>query len=407
MAAAAPRRRGTVLILIGLAAIGPLSTDMYLPSLPGLTDTFHTDVPTVQLTLSLYLVGFALAQLFYGPVSDRFGRRPALLGGMALFVLASLWCAFATSIHGLIIARVLQSFGSSSGPVLSRAMARDLFPRDQVARVLSGISSAVALGPAVAPLIGGYLAVHFGWPANFLVLGSIGALLIGLVIARLEESNRTLDPTAIQPYRMIANYATMLGNRQFLSYLMAIGVGFAGLFCFVSGSSFVLIGVYHLSPEQFGHYFWVLPLGFMAGSALGVRLARLGVDRLVMAGLILSSAGGIAMIVIAMLEPGLGWGPIGVVAPVWLCTLGMGMYLSNGVAGAIGPFPHMAGAASGLMGFFQMTAGAIAGIGVAAAFDGTGVPMALGIGGLSVAALIGFVWLKRGNADQTERAGRG
>jgi MFS transporter, DHA1 family, multidrug resistance protein len=189
-----PRSTGVAALLTGLVALGPLSTDLYLPSLPSFTGVFHTDVARVQLTLSVFLLGFAVSQLIYGPLSDRFGRVPMLLGGLTIYLVASWACVFSTSIEALIVARFFQALGGCCGPVLGRAIVRDVYGTEQAARVLAYIGSATALAPAIGPILGGYLHVWFGWKASFYTLATIGALLLVPVLLTLSEPTPSAIP---------------------------------------------------------------------------------------------------------------------------------------------------------------------------------------------------------------------
>ena len=206
------RRDSVALIplLALLTAISPLSTDMFLPSLPSMIVVFHTDAAEVQLTLSVYLFGFAAAHLFYGPTADRFGRRPALLAGLALYVAASFACIFAPSIELLIAARFMQAIGASAGPVLGRTIVRDLHSREQAARMLSYVSMTMGLAPTIAPVIGGYLQTAFDWRATFVCLATLGVAIMLAVWSLLGETLASPDLQALQPRRMLGNLGALL-----------------------------------------------------------------------------------------------------------------------------------------------------------------------------------------------------
>lgn len=186
-------------LLTALVAFGPISTDMYLPSLPALVSDFQTDVPTVQLTLSAFMVAFALAMLVYGPLSDRFGRRPVLLGAVVLYVISSVACVFAPTIEALVVARVFQAMGCCAGPVLGRAVVRDVYGRERAAQVLSYMGTAMALAPAIGPIAGGWLQVAFGWQAVFVVLSLFSLIALFGTYFMLDETNPHKNPYAISP----------------------------------------------------------------------------------------------------------------------------------------------------------------------------------------------------------------
>ncbi len=357
------------MLLTALVALGPLSTDLYLPSLPAMTRQFSASVAEMQLTLSLFMVAFALAQLVYGPLSDRFGRRPVLLAGLLVYLLGSGLCLLADSMAALILGRVAQALGACAGPVLGRAMVRDVFPRDQAARVMSYMAAAMALAPAVAPLLGGVLQTVFGWQANFVALMVYGLGLVGLVVLYLGETNRHRNPLATRPTQIAANYLALLRDRNFTGHLAINAAAFGALFSFISGSSFVLIQVLGMAEDRFGLAFLGVVLGYIAGAVLSGRLGRrLGLDRMLMLGNLAAVAGG-------LLLAGLSWAGVAqvwaVVAPTSLLFLGVAMILPNATAAAIAPYPTMAGAASALLGCIQMGAGALAGWIVSLTYAGT------------------------------------
>ncbi len=409
MTAASPPRSGwpVNLLLTGLVAFQAISTDLYLASLPTLQRVFATDEARVQLTLSVFLLGSAVMQLAYGPISDRFGRRPVLRFAIALYVLASLACAFAPSIEALIVFRLLQAIGSCAGVTLGRAVARDLYAPAVAARVLAYMASAMAIAPIIGPMLGSWMTVALGWQANFLFLAGFGAIcLIGLYTL-LDETNLRRDPTATAPRRILANYAELLGNRIYLGYALAVTLSYCGIFCFISGSSFTLIDVLGLPTEYFGFCFGAAAAGYSAGALLAGRLiARFGIRSMVTAGTLLSAAFG-------LLGAALAWAGIesvaAVLAPFIVVMIGIGLVLPAAIAGAIGPFPQMAGAASAMVGFLQLGVAAAVGIAVGQLLDGTTRPMMTAIAVVTLADLLLF-WLlvlRAPRAPSPGKAGRG
>ena len=375
-------------LLTACVALGPISTDMYLASLPTMTRAFATDVASVQLTLSVFLVGFAVAQLIYGPLSDRFGRRPVMLGGMALYFLASILCSVATSIETLIAARGLQAVGACCGPVLARAVVRDVYGPERAAKVLAYMASAMALVPAAAPILGGFLHVWIGWQANFWVMAGFGGTILLGIALLLAETNAQRNPQAIDPATLAGNYRLMLRDPRYLGYALTVGFAYSTIFAFISGSSFVLIEVLGVPDAYFGFCFAVIVLGYMSGSLLAGRLTlRLGGDRLIQLGGVLAAGAGTAMagLVLAGLPS-----VAGIVGPFALVMAGVGLIMPNAMAGAIGPYPRMAGSASALMGFLQMGMAALVGIGVGHWHDGTALPMTASIAATALLSLLSF-----------------
>lgn len=386
----------TTILLAAAVALGPLATDMYLPALPALGDALAADTGRVQLTLSLYMAGFALAQLVCGPLADRYGRKPVMVGGLLLFALASIGCALATSIDTLILCRFLQALGGSAGPVLGRAAVRDIHSPREAARIMAILAAIMAVAPAIAPTLGGLLLTGFGWPAIFLALGGY-AIVLSLIIAfRLPEPLADHHRQTLRPANLARNYWSVICNRAFQGYALTNALIFSGLFAFLSGSSFVLIDFLGVSPSAFGAYFSVMVLGFMIGSFLAARLGRgLSSDQLLRLGLVISVIGGTLM-------AGLAWSEVytraAVILPQMIFMIGVGMILPQTMSGALAPFPHMAGSASAIFGFVQMACAAGAGILVGQLHNGTSQTMATIIAACAAAAAIAYL---------TRFAGRG
>ncbi|KZD12805.1 multidrug effflux MFS transporter [Oceanibaculum pacificum] len=380
-------------LLTACVSLGPISTDMYLASLPAMTRVFATDVGQVQLTLSVFLVGFAVAQLAYGPLSDRFGRRPVMLGGIALYAVASVVCALATSIETLILARLLQAVGACCGPVLGRAVVRDVYGPERAARVLAYMASAMALVPAAAPILGSLLHVWFGWQANFWVLTGFGGLILLGIWLLLDETNAYPDPQALKLRALAGNYGRLLRDPIYIGYVLTIAFGYSTIFAFISGSSFAMIEVLGVPEAYFGFCFAAIVLGYMAGSLTAGRLTgRLGIQRLILTGGLIASGCGVAMAIL----PLLGVAHVGTVLAPFACVMaGLGLIFPNAQAGAIGPYPRMAGTASALLGFTQMALAALIGIGVGHWHDGTLVPMTATIGLCTLASLSCYLLLVR------------
>jgi DHA1 family bicyclomycin/chloramphenicol resistance-like MFS transporter len=347
-------------LLTTLVALGPLSTDLYVPSLPTLIDVFRTDAARVQLTLSVFLGGFAVAQLAYGALSDRFGRRPVMLGGLAIYFLATLGCLFATSIDQLIGARFVQAIGACAGPVLGRAIVRDVWGPVEIARALAYIGGAMALAPLVGPTLGGVLTVVFGWQANFALLALFSAAQLLAVWHWLGESNAHPDATATSVGRMLMNFRILLADRNYLGCLLALGLSFSALFAFISGSSFVLIGQYGLSPAVYGLCFGWVVAGYITGTQLaGWLVRRRGAHWLLQTGGWLGAVAGAAMLCLDLAGV---QHVAALLAPMSVVAASVGLVMPNAAARALAPYPGMAGAASALMGFSQMGMAALVGI---------------------------------------------
>lgn len=388
---------GLALLLTTLVALGPLSTDLYLPALPALTQDFATSVAKVQLTLSVFLAGFAVAQIAYGPLSDRYGRRPVLLAGLVIYLVASIACMFAPSIEALIAARFVQALGACAGPVLGRAIVRDVYGPQQAARVLAYISGAMALAPMLGPVLGGWLTVLFGWRANFAALAVFSVLQCAATAALLGESNAHLDPQATRLSRMADNFGSLLRTRLYRGYLLCFSFSYAGLFSFISGSSFVLIDLYGLSPQWYGASFGFVVAGYVSGTLISGRLTlRLGTRRMVLMGAVVAMGAGWCML-------GLAWAAVvsvwAILLPMFGYMVATGMVMPNAIGGALAPYPKMAGAASALLGFVQMSLAALVGIAVGHSYDRSVMPMVLAVALCGLAVLVAYLWLVRGGTE--------
>ncbi len=377
-------------LLTALVALGPISTDLYLPSLPAIGTAFGVSAAEVQLTLSVFLAGFACSQLIYGPLADRFGRRPVILAGLALYLLATALCVVAPDIEVLILARFLQALGACVGPVLGRAVVRDVYGREGAAQILSYMGMAMALAPAFGPIIGGYLEVWFGWQANFLVLLAFAVIILVAVVTILPETNRWKDPLATSPRQLVFTYLGMLRHRSYFGYVMIVAFAYAGIFSFISGSAFVLIGLVGLSPDRYGFCFAAIVVGYMVGTFLSGRLTKkAGLERMIQTGALVQCLGG--FLGLALYFGGI-LNVLSVVGPMALFMVGTGLVLPNAQAGAIGPFPKSAGSASALLGFFQMGFAAIVGIGVGHGSGTSALPMVAAVALVALGALLSY-WL--------------
>lgn len=392
--------RGIIIVLGFLVALGPLATDMYLPSLPGIASSLGVTSAEVQLTLSAYLFGFAIAQLICGPLSDRFGRRPIMMGGLALFMIASVLCAQAQTIEQLIFFRVLQAIGGCVGPVLGRAMVRDLFEGERAAYALSMVGIVMGLSPAIAPFFGGYLQNVFGWSASFYALGAYAGVMIVLLWACVSETNRYQNPKATAVMPMLRNYGTLLKSKLYVGYMMTLTWCFAGLFAWLSGSVFVLEEVYGFNPVNFGFVFVWCVGAYMSGSMLSARLGpKIGVDKTLFVGCLLSALGGSLALAFELIGV---HSLVVMVGCLCIFFIALGIVMPQAMTGAMMPFPHMAGAASALLGFVQMAGSACVGIMVGQLHDGTAIPMLVVIAVCGVLTLVSYVVFVLPNRIQSQ-----
>jgi DHA1 family bicyclomycin/chloramphenicol resistance-like MFS transporter len=364
-------------LLALLTGLGPLSTDMYLASMPDIGRTFAATPAQVQLTLSSYLVGFALGQILYGPVSDRHGRRRVLVAALSLYCAAAIVCALATSIEMLIAARFLQALGGSGAIVLARAVVRDLYSGARAGRELSLMSAVMALAPVIAPLIGGVVQAGFGWRFVFVVLLAIGLAAMAVVLRWLPETlaSRAAEPVSLPA--MLRSYRVVAADRGFLLNMAFAALSYGGLFAWISGSSFVLQDAYGLDPVRFGLAFAISALGFMSGAILAARLVpRIGIRPTIGLGACLLTAGGLLMAI--MLLAGVT-SPFAIAGSAAIYCAGMGLVLPQAFAGALHPFPERAGAASSLLGFVQQMTAALIGTIVGQMLGASAWPIAIAL----------------------------
>lgn len=368
-----PGSRALISLLTALVALGPVSISLYVPSMPALAVEFQAEPGLVQQSFTIFIAGFAAAQLVYGPLADRFGRRPVLIGGLILYIAASLACALSVSIDAFLAARLVQGLGACVGPVVVRAIVRDRFERGDAVRAFAFIGTAIALAPALGPLIGGFLEVWFGWRSAFLFLVGYGVLMTGLVVLRLEETIPQRDPGATDPVRLIRNYAALLSNGRYLGYLAPVTFCFGGLFAYNATAPFLIIDGLGLSPDKFGMLAIFTVSTYATGSWLAGRMeGRLSTRHTVIAGL---AAAGLAAASMPVLAGELSL--VRVIGPMMLFVFGFGLLIPSCTAAALHPFPRIAGSASAMMGFLQMGVGAVGSLILSQTHDGTTLPLGL------------------------------
>jgi DHA1 family bicyclomycin/chloramphenicol resistance-like MFS transporter len=388
------RGLGFTIILGSLTAFGPLSIDMYLPALPALAESFVTSPSRVQLTLSAFFLGFGLGQLVYGPLSDRWGRRPPLLAGIALYVGASVLCALSPRVGPLIAMRFLQGLGACAGPLIARAVVRDVHERDRAARMLSLMMLVMGAAPLLAPLVGGQLLLAFGWRSIFTVLAAFGVLCLAGAGFGLVETLPPARRSGAGLGGMVARYGELIGHRAFLGYAVSSGAAYAGMFAYFAGSPFVFIRLYGVPAEHYGFLFALNVVGLMICATVNSRLVLVyGADRLLAGGVVAVAAAGCALLLAAVTGVG---GLTGLVVPILCFMASLSFIGANAMAGALAAFPHMAGTASALAGTIQFGLGALSGALVGALHDGAAMPMAEVIALSGLTSLLAHRFLVRG-----------
>jgi DHA1 family bicyclomycin/chloramphenicol resistance-like MFS transporter len=355
-------------VLIALPALG---TDLYVPALPEVSRALDAPVGVTQATLTMYFVGLACGQLAWGPLSDRFGRKPVLAAGLLTMLLSSLAAAFAESVTAISAARIAQGLGCSSGALIGRTIVRDLYAHEQAAHLLARMTIVFSIVPVTAPLGGALLLRAGGWPSIFVALALVAAVLLAAV-SRLRET-APAERRSIHPARIVATFAAILRDRRFVAPFLLILCAQVGILAWVSNSSFALVQGLGVSVVAFGLMFSGVMLGQIGGAWSSSRLVmRLGIGRLLRAGTALMMAAG-------LLAAALAWGGVGhwlaVVLPFALFLFGTAIIVPNAMAAALTPFPQAAGSATSLIGAIGFASGALISTLLGAAFDGTARPM--------------------------------
>lgn len=366
-----------VLLLSLLLGLQPVTTDLYLPALPVLTAGFAAPMHQAQLTLTALLLAFGVSQLVWGPLSDRFGRRPILLIGLSAYVLAAIGSTLTPSMTALIVWRTVQGAAMGAAVMCARAIVRDLYNPVQGARVMSkGLSGLGVIAFLSAP-IGGLLTETLNWRFALLALAVFGAASLGMIAWRFEESLQRKNPQALQAATLLKTWQSIFRHPTFLAFSALSAASYGGLFTFLAASSFVFMNVLGLSKTQYGALMALNSLGYIGGTFLcRYWMARLGVRRTLQRAGGLSLCGGTLMAVLSLAGVQNVWA---IMLPQLLFVIGHGIHQPCGQSGAVGPFPHAAGAASALNGFLMMLAAFAMGSWLGRHMDGTVLPLTLGV----------------------------
>lgn len=389
----------TILILGALSTISPFSIDMYLPGFPSIAADLGTTMSNVQLSLTAYLVGIAVGQLVYGPLLDRFGRRSPMYVGLAIYLAATVACAFSTTIESLILMRFFQALGGCGGMVASQALVRDLFPTNKTAQAFSSITLVIAVSPMIAPTVGGYLTVAFGWPSMFITLAIVTTLIVAAVYFLLPEGRKADSSLSLKPKSVLTNFLTVLKEPQFLIYTLAGGIAMSAPFAFIAGSSDIFINNYGLTERQYGWVFAFIAAGIIGSSQLNhLLLKRFTNAELVRFSVITQSAVGTFMVAGTMY----GWfNMYALLLVMFLFVCGQGIVGPNATALSLAPFSKLTGSAASLLGSYRMAIGGLVSAIVGLFHNGTAMPMVAMMAACPVGAVL---ILTIGNATVRYRA---
>ena len=376
------RGAGLIALLTALAALGQFASSVYLPSMPAMEVGLGASRGEVQATMTAYLAAFAIMQIVYGPLADRFGRRPIMLVGGVLFVAGSLLCMAASTVEVVVVGRIVQAMGACAGVVASRATTRDLFDGPDLSKVMAAIAMAFSAVPAIAPIIGGALQEGIGWRASFAASAIFGGIVLMAVIVWLRETNRSAR-ASLDFGSVWAGYKVVGGHRQFRAYALTTAATMGGLFAFLTGSPSVAIDEAGLTPLQFGLYPSLsIPAFIVTGTIVRKLVSKTGDAPLMRVGGMLAAVGSLAMLGVALSGH---VSAISILICLTFFVAGMGFVFSLGHAGALRHFPERAGVASGLMGVLQLGSAAVFS-GLVAAFAGfgaTGFALAMAVAGVS------------------------
>lgn len=390
-----------ILILGALATISPFSIDMYLPGFPAIALDLKASMSQVQLSLTAYLIGIALGQLLYGPLLDRFGRKRPLYVGLAVYILASIGCAFTESINALIFMRFLQALGGCAGIVSAQALVRDLFPVNKTAQAFSLITLVISVSPMIAPTVGGYVTAHFGWHYVFVILAGI-TLLILIASYFFLPKGRGADPSvSLKPKAVTKNYYSVVRNPQFLIYAVTGGIASAAPFAYIAGSPDVFMNLYQLTEQQYGWVFALLAFAMIGSTQLNhFILKKFTSEQVIRFALFYQTFTGLLLVAGVYFQ----WFNVyTLIAMMFIFFAGQGITGPNATALSLAPFSKNAGSASALFGSWRLGAGGIISALVSLFHNETALPMVTTMAGC---AIVGLLILSLGNIRIKYKAGK-
>lgn len=382
-----PLTKTLIVLLAATSALGPAAMQILLPALPAIKDSFQVSNDVAQLTLSLSMLAIALGTLTYGPLSDKYGRKPIMILGLTITVAGSIFCYLATTIELLILGRIIQAFGGAVGLVLARAIVRDVYSAQEAARVIATLVMVMVVMPMMSPALGGEIMLRLGWEAVFIVMGILSFLILLVLIKSLPETHT--NPVPFEGIgSMLGAFMGLFRSRVFCGYAFCVTFVSVVFFSFISAAPEIMVSVLNRPPNEYGYYFVMIPLGFMSGNYVARHFGtRLHINHMISWGATIGVGGIVAAIALQLA----GFHqPIALFAPVAIAVFGNGITLPNAQAAAINEFPEHAGSASGLTGFLQMAFSAVAAQMVAVIYNGTVYPLLILMLGASVVSLLSF-----------------
>ena len=386
-----PSPKFTAIFLTIVTAVSLATTDIYLPALPSMAKEFGTTQTAAQLTIGLYFLVFALGQLVVGPLSDHFGRRKVLLVSQGIFCCATLACVFMPTIKTLILMRMIQASGACAANVVGRAVIKDVFEREKAIAFMTVMGMAMAISPAVAPLLGGYIFTHWGWRSIFLLFGIIGAILFIVMFFRLPETNDHIGED-LQPRQLVTNYGALVKSPFFMRYGLSASLLNSGLYCIIISSPFILMNLYHVSPMVYSLLYSAHAFGFVIGAGIGgAIIKKMGEERMLTSFIALNAANG--LILLGLCSTPLPNIYIMMSSTIMFSVL-LGFVFPTTNIVAVMSHSKIAGTASALLSFMFFGVGALIGIGISNLSETSAVPMLASMGIVSFLGLLTFVVLK-------------
>ena len=394
-----------ILTLAALTALGPMAIDLYLPALPAIARDMNEPLSRIQYSLSAYTIAFAISQLFYGPMSDRFGRRVVMFPGIVFYIITNILAAMCTTATELIIVRVLQAMSAAAIMVTIPAMIRDLFPRDQVAKVLSSILLVMTVAPLMAPMLGGQILRFFGWESLFIFLALLACGSMVLAILRVKETLPENRRLVVPPFELAMTYKSILSNREAMGCILCHSFFFGGMFAFIGGSPFVYIEYYGVPAEQYGLLFGANIVAMAIANMINLRLVgHVQLFTILRFGSCLAGVAAAALLLNAV--TGFG-GLLGVMIPVIMFIGCMGFTGPNSNALALGHFPKNAGTANALAGALRFTIGGITTALVGFLHNESVLPMAMVMAGCGILSVLSLLLVKNGGVPVEDDASDG
>jgi DHA1 family bicyclomycin/chloramphenicol resistance-like MFS transporter len=363
------------MLIAGVSSLNPVAVDTFLPAMPAIAKAMEIDPGTLGITLGIFTVGTGFGQIIFGPISDRFGRKPVIIFGLSLYVLAALIASYAVNIEELALIRFIQGIGAASGRIIGGAVVRDLYDKEKAARLLSNIWMVSSMMPILNPFIGSALVYYFNWNSVFIFMAIFAGIMVLLIIFYFKETSKHKNPHALDPDQLFQNFSQILNNRTFIAYTLIGSVTMSSLYGFLAASSDLLISQLNQNPSTFAWQFAIVGVGSLIGYFISGQLSlKFGINLVIKIGILITAMSSFTFFILSLNGV---FTAMAIILPFALQRIGEAMISAQSMAGAITPFPERAGSASSLFGFFRQMTGATVAILVGYFSDGTSVPMAI------------------------------